>query len=107
MNYELKQLAEWLRSCRLSLSSGKSELVIFLSKTKKELDEIRIKLSPAQNINYLGVILEKFLSWNAYVNNLCKKLPETNEILSKLHHYVPQKKPCISVYFSLFYSFVL
>ena len=39
MNYELKKLAEWLRSYKLSLGSGKSELVIFHSKTEKELDE--------------------------------------------------------------------
>ena len=55
MNYELKKLAEWLRSNKLSLNFKKSELVIFRSKTKKELDEIKIKISksklaPVQNI---------------------------------------------------------
>ena len=35
-----------------------------------------------------------------------KKLAQTNGILSKLRHYVPQMI-CISVCFSLFYSFVL
>ena len=94
MNYELKKLAEWLRFNKLSLNSGKSELVIFLSKTKKEPDEITIKtnkskLLPALNVNYLAVVLDDFLSWDAYVNNLCKKLAQTNGILSKLRHYVP------------------
>ena len=55
MNYELKKLAEWLRSNKLSLNFKKSELVIFCSKTKLELDEIKIKISkfklaPVQNI---------------------------------------------------------
>ena len=36
MNCELKKLAEWLRSNKLSLNSGKSELVIFRSKAKKD-----------------------------------------------------------------------
>ena len=77
MNYKLKKLAEWLRSNKLSLNSGKSELVIFCSKTKKELDESTIKinkskLSPVPNVNYLGVVLDEFLSWDAHVNNLCK-----------------------------------
>ena len=35
MNYELKKLAEWLRSNKLSFNSGKSELIIFRAKTKK------------------------------------------------------------------------
>ena len=111
MTCELKKLTEWLRSNKLALNSGKSELVIFRSKTKKELDEITIKinkskLSPVPNVNYLGVVLDEFLSWDAYVNKLCKKLAQTNGILSKFRHYAPQKT-CISVYFSFFYSFIL
>ena len=67
------------------------------------------KLSPVRNVNYPGVVLDEFLSWDAHANNLCKKLAQTNGILSKLRHsvqYVPQKT-FISVYFALFYSFIL
>ena len=111
MNCELKKLTEWLRYKKRSLNSGKSELVIFRSKTRKELDEITIKinkskLSPVPNVNYLAVFLDEFLSWDAHVNKLCKKLAQTNGVFSKLRHYVPQKT-CISVYFSLFYTFIL
>ena len=77
MNCESKKSTEWLRSNKLSLNSGKSELVIFRSKTKKELDEITIKinkskLSPVPNVNYLGVVLDEFLSWDAHVKNFVK-----------------------------------
>ena len=112
MNYEFKKIAKWLRSNKLSPNSGKSELAIFRSKTIKELDdEITIKinkskLSPVLNVNYLGAVLDEFLSWDAHVHNLCKKLAQTNGILSKLRHYVPQKT-CISANFSLFYSLIL
>ena len=111
MSYELKKLTEWLISNKLSLNSGKSELVIFRSKAKKELDEIIIKinkskLSSVPNVNYLGVVLDEFPSGDAYINILCKKLAQTNGILSKLCHYVAQET-CISIYFSLFYSFIL
>ena len=104
MNYELKKLAEWLRSNKLSFNSGKSKLVIFHSKLTKELDEItkkinKPKLSPVPNVHYLDV-------WEAHVNNLCKKLTQSNGILSKLRHYIP-RKTCISVYFSLFYPFII
>ena len=111
MNYELKKLAEWLRSNKLSFNSGKSKFVIFHSKLTKELDEITIKinkskLSPVPNVHYLDVVLDEFLSWEAHVNNLCKKLTQCNGILSKLRHYIP-RKTCISVYFSLFYPFII
>ena len=96
MNCELKILPEWLRSNKLSLNSGKSDLVIFRSKTKKEPDELTIKINksklfPVPDVNYLGVVLP----WDAHVNNLCKKLGQTNGILSKLCHYIAQKT-CIS-----------
>ena len=63
MNCELKKLTEWFKSNELSFNPGKSELVIFHSKTKKELDEITIKInkskhSPVPNVNYLGVALD-------------------------------------------------
>ena len=59
------KLAEWLRPNKLSFNSGKSELVIFRSKAKKELDAINIKinkskLSPVSNVNHFGVVLDKF-----------------------------------------------
>ena len=78
MTCELKKLAEWFKSNKFTLHSGKSELVIFRPKTKKELDEITIKtnkskLSPVPNFNYLGAVLDDFLSWDTYVKNLRKK----------------------------------
>ena len=79
MNCELNKLIESLRSNKLALNSGKSELVIFCSKTKKELDQITIKINksklcPVPNVNYLAVVLDEFLSWDVHVNKLCKKL---------------------------------
>ena len=87
----------WLRSNKLSFSFRKYEPAIFRSKTKKELDEITIKmdkskLSPVPNVNYLGVLLDELLSWDAHIKKcLCKKIAQTNGILSKLRHHVPQK----------------
>ena len=86
-------------------------LSFFAQKQKKELDEITINLSKSKlslvpNVNYLGVVLDQFFFWDAHVNNLCKKLAPANGVLSKLRHYNPQKT-CISVYFSLFYLFIL
>ena len=72
MNYELKKIAEWLSPNKLSLNSGKSELVIFHTKTtkKNKLDEITIKITKSKlslvpNVIYLGVVLDEHLSWDA------------------------------------------
>ena len=70
INYELKKIAEWLRSNKLSLNSGKLQ-----KKAKKELHKIIIKskLSPVANANYCGVFLDEFLYCDARVNNCVKK----------------------------------
>ena len=65
--------------------------------TKCSILDVAVVLAPSL------AALHEFLSWDAHVNNLCKKLAQTNGILSKLRHYVPQTT-CISVYFSLFYG---
>ena len=46
------------------------------------------------------------LSGNKQIVDICTKLARTNGILSKLRHFVP-RKTCVSVYFSLFYSYAL
>ena len=35
INHNLKSIAEWLKANKISLNSGKTELVLFRSKTKK------------------------------------------------------------------------
>ena len=102
-NYQLKKLAEWLRSKKLSVNFGLSELVIFCSKTKKEVNETTIKfnkskLSSIPKVNYRGIVVDEFLSWDAHVNNLPKKVAQTNGILSKF---------CPDLHFSIFFLVLL
>ena len=66
-NYKLKKQVEQLRSNKLCLNSGKSELVIFRSKTQKVLHEITIKinkskLSPVPMLIILAQFLTSFFS---------------------------------------------
>ena len=35
VNYNLRQIVEWLRANKISWNSGKTELVLFISKNKK------------------------------------------------------------------------
>ena len=62
-----------------------------------------VKLIPSDDAKYLGVHLDKYLSWDLQTNQLSKKLSRANGILSKLRHFA-LKKTLISVYYSIFYS---
>ena len=58
------------------------------------------------NVKYLGMYIDKHLSWNFHIIQLSKKLSRANGILSKLHHSVPLEV-CLQVYYAIFYSHVL
>ena len=65
-----------------------------------------VNLIPSDNVKYLGLHFDKYLSSDLQINQLSKKLSRANDILSKLRHFVT-KQTLISVYYSLFYSHLL
>ena len=112
LNYDLKIVADWLKANRLSLNVDKSKLIIFKSKRKIISDNsfsIKLngyKLEPADQVKYLGVYLDKNLSFDYHINQLSKKLSRANGILAKLRHFT-SNDTLISVYYSIFYSHIL
>ena len=61
------------------------------------------RLEPSTSVKYLGIHIDRNLSWDCHIKEMNAKLSRTNGILSKLRHYVP-KKTMLSVYHALFYS---
>jgi len=112
LNTELKAVVEWLNINRLSLNVNKSKLLMFHSKRKKinyesfsiKLNNVRLK--PKQNVKYLGLIIDNFLSWDDHILTLGKTLSRSNGIIAKLRHYLP-KLTLISVYYAIFHSYLL
>ena len=112
LNYELKIISDWLNANRLSLNVNKSKLIIF--KTKRKIIDINnlsiklngFKLVPTNNVKYLGLYLDKNLSFDYHINQLSKKLSKSNGILAKLRHYT-SRQTLISIYYSIFYSHII
>ena len=111
INTELKEVVKWLRLNKLSLNAAKTELIFFRShKHPLNYDNISIKmnglkLTPVDYIKYLGMYIDKFLDWNAHLEELGKKLSRANGIISKLRYNVPLKT-CTQVYYAIFYSYL-
>ena len=110
MNTELKLVSNWLRLNKLSLNADKTELIIFRSKRHHLDHDITIKLDDINleqkdSAKYLGIYLDKHLSWDIHINYLSKKLSRANGILSKLRHNAP-RKVCINVYYAIFNSYL-
>ena len=68
VNYDLKNLSNWLKAKKTSLNVGKTELVIF-SSSEKELDyDLKIKLNRKRlyeidSEKYLEIQIDKRLTW--------------------------------------------
>ena len=112
VNTELKLVSKWLKLNKLSLNSNKTELIFFHSKRHiLNYDGISIKfnnkkLIPVDNVKYLGMYIDKYLSWNFHIQQLSNKLSRANGILSKLRHNAPIGT-CLQVYYAIFYSHLI
>ena len=112
VNTERKEVAKWLNLNKLSLNAGKTELIFFHSHQHSlNYDEISInvnglKLSLVDKIKYLGMHIDKYLTWNYHVQYLSTKLSRANGILSKLRHSAPLET-CLQVYYAIFYSHLI
>ena len=83
---DLNEVIEWLRLNKLSLNAGKTELIYFHSHANPsecDLDKIFInfdyvRLNPVDNVKYLGMYVDKYLSWNQHNRELSKLLSKWN-----------------------------
>ena len=112
VNTELKFVSTWLRLNKLSLNTDKTELIFYHSRQHLlNYDDItikfnNIKLKPVDHVKYLGMYIDKFLSWNFHIKQLSNKLSRAIGILSKLRHYAPINI-CLQVYYAIFYSHLI
>ena len=110
LNQDLKTTSDWLKATRLSLNIDKSKLILFKSKRKRfDNNNISIKINgckmePSNHVKYLGLHLDKNLSWNVDINH---KLSRSNGILYKLSHVVPQKNNYIRLLYTFLPAFVI
>ena len=108
VNYDLKNLSNWLKTNKISLNVGKTELVLFTS-SKKQLEcDLKIKLNgkrlyETDSVKYLGIQIDKRLTWKQHIKHLAFKLNKANAMLSKLRH-VLDIKTRRSVYYAIFES---
>ena len=97
VNADLKRLVNWLNAIK-----------IFKSKQKKFEGNLKIKLSGkrlyrTESVKYLGVKIDKKLSWQYHVNDLFVKLNRANALLFKMRKYIGYRI-LRSIYFAIFDS---
>ena len=108
VNYGPTSLSNWLKANKVSLNVGKTELVLFTS-SEKQLDcDLKIKLNgkmlyETDSVRYLGIQIDKRLTWKQQINHVVLKLNNANAMLSKLRHVLDIKN-LRSAYYAIFQS---
>ena len=80
LSLEIEQIKLWLDSNKLSLHLGKTESIVFASKSKlKKVAKLKItcngtEIESKDKVKYLGVVIDQDLSGTSLGNNIIKKV---------------------------------
>ena len=93
INKELCKIDKWLKLNKLSLNTTKSKFVIFHMPQKRvEIPIININnvnIECVANFDFLGVTIDKKLSWNGHTDKISLKLSRCVGIPNKLKRFLP------------------
>ena len=106
---EIKKIDQWMKLNKLTINYQKSCYMLIRKKSIKTTNfQLNIDHHPIElknSIRYLGVQLDKELTWKTHIDNLVKKLSKVCGMIYKLRYYVPLSTLRI-VYYSMFHSHV-
>ena len=90
---ELSRVGEWLIINRLSINISQTKYMIFHPRQK---DISHVTLAPTlngdkivDNFNFLGVVIDKHISWKYHTEMLSNEISKFCGVLSRLKSYLP------------------
>ena len=102
---DFNYVVRWLECNGMCLNATKTKTILFGSKGKIKNDTISVKykndsLESVDSIKYLGVMIDKHLTWSLHVQNVIKKVSKTIACIRRVQHFM-SKKNLIMLYYSL------
>ena len=93
INAELNDVVNWLKLNRLSLNVRKTKGMLFHT-PQKAVDILNIKMDNVaidfvDEFNFLGITVDKHLSWKNQINKIHIKISKVIGIMSKLRNVLP------------------
>ena len=93
INDELAKFYNWLKANKLSLNVNKTKAIAFHMPQKIiQLPLLQIagtNIEFVDNFNFLGLTINKHLTWTSHINILSAKISKTIGILNSLKHFLP------------------
>ena len=93
LNTELNKVYEWLCTNKLSLNISKTKFLIFHTPHRQITPPvITINNTQIENVdtfNFLGVTLDKHMTWKSHINKVVKKIAQITGALNNLKNMIP------------------
>ena len=116
VNEELVNVYDWLTSNKLTLNIKKSNYVIFHPYQQKlyfepkitifdNTEKKQVALENKEFIKYLGVFIDKGLSWKEHINYILTKISRSVGLISKLRHFIP-RHTLLTIYQALIVPYI-
>jgi len=109
-NHELTNIVQWITANKLSLNTKKTKYIIFSSrnrscKTNKSLKMNNEPIEQVKSIKFLGVILDRSLSWDKHINYIKGKISRGAGIISRAKKLLNQNT-LITLYYSFIFPYI-
>ena len=109
VNFELEKIFVWLASNKLTLNIKKSKFMLITKKRKVPKFLVKINDSPLESCDsykYLGVIIDKKLTWKAHMKHINSKIIMACGALAKLRNRGIKIHVLKNVYHALVHSYL-
>ena len=109
LNEELKNISLWLKVNKLSLNVKKTHFIVF-TKRKKFNESIKLlidnqTIEEARSKKFLGVIIDKKITWKDHINYLAGKVSRAIGMMVKAKKYLG-KEALLTLYYSFVYPYL-
>jgi len=96
INKELDKITDWLKVNKLSLNVNKTKAMLFHTNKRRNIDLPNIKIADQKieflnEFSFLGVTVDKNLSWKSHINKISNKISKIIGVLNRLKHFLPRK----------------
>ena len=95
INNELSKVFKWFCSNKLSLNASKTKAITFHTPQRQIIPPILTinnqAIENTDQTNFLGIIIDKHLSFKPHINKLTTKISQISGVLNKLKHFIPQQ----------------
>ncbi len=91
VNNELEKINLWRKNNKLSVNFTKSKYLIFTNKKQNFSFKIHMDgttLDRAEDMKYLGIIIDHKLKWNKHINYILNKISRVSYMLTKIRYYI-------------------